>query len=340
MGRRTLFRGPVSTALSKLYGGQEPRLIVKSLAHGLLYAHKTKLTGPPFSPFDYANILDVSVEYADIEAEGVFIDNPKNGSRIILRKQEGDENKFRLRRLNFTLAHEIGHFVIRKALKDLVPASTLSTEDAEEELLCNIFAAELLMPSVVIREDLENFGLDPENLIALCDRYAVSLQSLLYCVTRLVQGEIAAVIWEKDDNQYSVSWASRAKFRNLILCDTGDTSVERAFITGKQETAADTLLLNSQRMRWMSVSLKLIGSFKALTIMRRSFLSRYRFLPVGEPITLAPPPAPVAPISTQLLLPLEIPRQLSAAMKDDADYDGDITKKHRRWKKSSRKKVS
>jgi hypothetical protein len=330
----------VSTALSKLYGGQEPKLIVKSLALGLLYTHKTKLPGPPFSPFDYAKILDVAVEYADIEAEGVFIDHPKDGTRIVLRKQESNVNKFRQRRLNFTLAHEIGHFVIRKALKDLIPTSALSTEDAEEEVLCNIFAAELLMPSVVIREDLENLGLDPETLITLCDRYAVSLQSLLCCVTRLVQGEMAAIIWEKDDNQYSVSWASRPKFRNIILCDTGDTTVERAFITGKQETGADTLMLNSQRMRWMSVSQKLLGSFKALTIMRRSFLSPYRFLPVGEPLTLAQPPSPVVPVSTQLLLPLETPRQLSASMKDDRDCDEDTTKKHRRWRKNNRRKVS
>lgn len=340
MGRRIRFRGPVSTALSKLYGGQEPKIIAKSLALGLLYTYKAKLTGPPFDPFDYAHILGVAVEYDNIEAEGVFIDHPKDGARIVLKKQEGEVNRFKLRRLNFTLAHEIGHFVIRKTLKDLVPASALTTEDVEEELLCNIFAAELLMPSVVIREDLENFGLDPETLLTLSERYAVSLQSLLCCVTRLVQGEIAAIIWEKDDNQYSVSWSNRPKFRNLILCDTGDTTVERAFITGKQETGTDTLMLNSQRMRWMSVSQKLLGSFKALTIMRRSFVSPYRFLPAGEPITLAPPPTPVVPVSTQLLLPLEKPRRLFAAMKDDVDYDRDTTKKHSRWRKNKRKKTS
>jgi hypothetical protein len=338
MRKRTRLRGPVSTALSKLYDGQDPKLTAKSLAVGLLYTHKTKLFGPPFSPFDYAKILDIRVEYADIEAEGVFIDDPKDGIRIFLRKQEGYLSTFNLRRLNFTLAHEIGHFVIRKTLKGLVPASEFSTEDADEEFLCNIFAAELLMPSTVIREDLEKTGLDPKALVTLCDKYDVSLRSLLHCVTRLVQGEMAALLWEKDDNQYSVCWASPTSFQDLILCDTGRTTVERAFATGKQQTGADTLMLDGQRMRWLSVSHKLLGSSKVLTIIRRSFSSSYRFLPAAEPITLPGPP--VTPIPTQILLPLETPRQLFATMKDDADCYEDSTKRHRRWRKKIRRGVS
>ncbi|HYP01000.1 MAG TPA: ImmA/IrrE family metallo-endopeptidase [Pyrinomonadaceae bacterium] len=311
---------------------------MKSFAVELLYRYKMHMVGPPFSPLEYANLLDVEVEYGDIEAEGVFIDHPKDGARIVLRKQRGYLNNHKLRRINFTLAHEIGHYVIRKALKGFISCAELSTEDAEEELLCNIFAAELLMPSSVISEDLKKFGLDPEALTTLCDRYEVSLQSLLCCVTRIVQGEIVALLWEKDDNQFSVCWSSPSSYRDLILCDTGSTTVERAFMTEEQQSGADTLMHNGKRMRWLSVSQKLVGTYKTLTIMRRGFRSPYRFMPVKEPASSLS--HPMVSVPTQMLLPVEPPKQLSASMTHQHDWDEMDMKSSRRPRTNTRRSAS
>lgn len=270
-------RGPLAAALTKVYPNQPATRIVRSLAADLLQSSGLKKIGPPFDPFQCARALTIKVQYEEIEAEGVFVDDKKDGPKIML-KPPSRGNSSAWRRINFTLAHEIGHYTIRKSLSGFFPVSQFRDNDPEEEFLCNIFAAELLMPGAMISRDFREVGLDPDSLFELTHKYDVSLKSLLCRATGFGRGRIVSVIWSNREGQYWPSWVSPGAFRQMILCDTRNTSVERAFLSNGPECGRDDLMLKGQRMKWLSVSKRLEEPTKVLTIMRRPGLP-YEFLP-------------------------------------------------------------
>jgi IrrE N-terminal-like domain len=274
------FRGPLAAALTKVYPNQQPTIIVRSLASGFLKETGLKCAGPPFDPFLCAKASGLQIEYGGIQAEAVFFDDKKNQPKIIVKSRPATVTESYWRRLNFTLAHELGHFVIRSTLAGFFPASRFKDHDSEEEFLCNLFAEELLMPSGVIAQDLRNTGLDPGSLIELTHKYRVSLRCLLCRITRFGRGNVVSAIWTNTNGGYSASWASPNPYRRMILCDTGKTTVERAFSSNETQSGRDDLMLDGKRMKWLSVSKLLGGSTEVLTVMRRKSDLPYSFLPV------------------------------------------------------------
>ena len=247
MRKRHRQRGPLCAALSKLYGGQDPYTIVRAFARDLVFTSKQQ--GPPFSPFLFARSLGLRVVYDAIDAEGLLMDGehgvalrepgvPRElfpsgeggalddglrGPVIKLRERWSRSGR---RRSHFTLGHEIGHFVIREALSGFVPMSMFALENPEEERLADEFAGELLVPKFWLRKDLKRLGLDPSALVSLADRYEVSLQCLLTSVTKLFgRGKVGTVIWEKVEGLYRAGWACPRSFGEMLLCDTGRTTV-------------------------------------------------------------------------------------------------------------------
>jgi len=322
MGHHANPKARIVSALERRFGNIHPNTAVKRLATDLYL--RFRLTGPPFNPFEYAKRLGISVEFGCIEAEGVltntaalrrfnaeeqetdftaapegmFTDNPQSGPRIVLRKPSESSHEGWERRRNFTLAHEIAHYVIRRAISAQMP--TFEVDDPEEEMLCNTFAAELLMPARLLCDDLKHHGLSPDPLIYLHDRYCVSLQSLLCRVTDLYHGSLIAAIWVRTQGQPNVAWASPFQFRRLVLCDTGETAIERAFRSLGTETSDDNLLRDGERMRFHVVAKRLSAASKILSILyRRSDFSRRR-VPLERRLFVTTGPG----VPVQMLLPL------------------------------------
>lgn len=82
-------------------------------------------------------------------------------------------------RQRFTLAHEIGHFVLHPASmvvdRALYRNSSSSEAISAEEIEANGFAAELLMPADDVREQVSGIpAIDEPQIRALRDRYGVS----------------------------------------------------------------------------------------------------------------------------------------------------------------------
>lgn len=296
--------GPLAAALSKVYPSHTPTRIVRSFANEVLDSSGVKKFGPPFDPFACARALTVSVHYESIGAEGLFFKNKSAQPTIVLRKPRNRTSSWR--RTNFTLAHEIGHFVIRRSLEGFFPDTLFCDNDPEEEFLCNIFAEELLMPGPTISHDFRTIGLDPDSLFDLANRYDVSLKCLLCRATGYGRGSIVSVIWEKSEGRYLPSWASPTVFRSSVLCDTRKTSVERAFLSGESESGRDDLIVRGKRMRWHAVSKRLSDSTTVLTIMHRSNLP-YEFLPrrsesptTGVKMRTKIPTQPLLPFTSHL----------------------------------------
>jgi hypothetical protein len=99
-----------------------------------------------------------------------------DGHAIELRGSSGE------RRLRFTIAHEIGHFVLHpeRATSERGGATNRATARLEHE--ADQFAAELLMPEHLVRQAVLDDGADARRL---ADRFDVSAQAMSLRLRRL-----------------------------------------------------------------------------------------------------------------------------------------------------------
>jgi hypothetical protein len=99
-----------------------------------------------------------------------------DGHAIELRGSSGE------RRLRFTIAHEIGHFVLHpeRAISERGGATNRATARLEHE--ADQFAAELLMPEHLVRQAVLDDGADARRL---ADRFDVSAQAMSLRLRRL-----------------------------------------------------------------------------------------------------------------------------------------------------------
>jgi hypothetical protein len=287
--------GPIYAALAKIFGGMAPYAIARSLARDIIT--EAGIVGPPFDPFKVAQLLGVPIEYSPIEAEGVFSGNPVENPKIVLPQPPECLLTTARRRLNFTLAHELGHFAIRRTVYGFVPLSVFSTEDPQEEVLCGVFASELLMPRQSITSDFRSLGLSPEAFCRLTDRYEVSLTALLCRSTEIWRGRLVTALWSRRDDGFpTLKWVypkqhqekltprvpkdvQAFRMQDMLLCDTGHTTVERALSCDAPQTATDEILIAGKRMRWHTTSMRLPGSGLILSIMRRDSIEARKALP-------------------------------------------------------------
>jgi hypothetical protein len=280
--------GEFAQALRNQFDDGDCFSIARRLAAGLHQQYR--VAGPPFNPAIFAEHLGISWQMRDdIEAEGVLakdvalhrytfsgrdeeihgalITHPDVGDRILLRKVDGLPSS--LRRLRFTFAHEIGHFILRKRVTPAI--RTFHGCDAEEETLCNVFAEELLMPSDRIREELV-YRVRPDNLIDIKNRYEVSLQALLTRVASFFCGNLVGVIWIKEPGRpLRAAWATTKDFTRIVFCDTGATPVERAFRATRVQEGSCEVLLNGHPSHWLVSAMQLPNSeaCKVLSVFTR-----------------------------------------------------------------------
>lgn len=129
-------------------------------------------------------------------------------------------------RKRFTLAHEIGHFVLHKSK----PQGRFDTghqfaiwNEANEEAEANVFASELLMPDYLFMSRLKRQAPSFRNLDQLAEEFAASrlstaLQYVHYCHEQvaLVFSRDGQVVWTKAAKQFS--WRIR---RGQLSKDSG-----------------------------------------------------------------------------------------------------------------------
>jgi hypothetical protein len=269
--------GSFERALAKAMKSRTGLIAARSLARDLYF--RCHLSGPPFSPTAYAHALRVRMEYADISEEGLLMDWPGPNGRIVLKDLGTCPTIMDRRRQNFTLAHELAHIVLRYEIDSRLRMSEYTLDDPAEERLCDAFAAELLMPSVRLRDDLRLNGVAPSAIVSLCDRYDVSLMSMVASVGASAgPGRLIAILWNYRGEILTASWAWPNRFRNSILVDTGKTTVERALLKGGEFQGRDQLLINGKRESWLCASQLLPkNNKKILTIGIRSDCS-YRLI--------------------------------------------------------------
>lgn len=169
---------------------------VRDRANELL--RRCSIKSAPVEVLEVAKALQIEVklEKVDDDLSGFLYKDPKSGKAVIGANSAHHEN-----RRNFTIAHELGHFLLHETesvhldsrkpgymlLQRRDKKSAMGEDILERE--ANLFAAELLMPAAFLERDLKGKSLDlladDSFLEKLAKRYGVSLQALTIRLSNL-----------------------------------------------------------------------------------------------------------------------------------------------------------
>jgi hypothetical protein len=244
--REIIWNGPVVKTLEKVYGRVSPVSLFIERAREI--CGRLRIPGPPFSPFEYAKGLGIEVQFSKGLGIDGMLSRRKGGTFVATLKDTSS-----CARMNFTLAHEIAHTFFYSDLEEFGEKFRNNVVfDPEEERLCDLAAAELLMPFSSFSEELER-RTDQRGIIAstvivdLARLYRVSIVAAAIRVA-WVSEDVTCAIW-KQGQGIENDWITPIGMRRLSLCQTGATSVEQAFQScGDVVTGVDTFYRRGRKL--------------------------------------------------------------------------------------------
>ena len=160
---------------------------IRTLVGKLLEVHR--IESPPIQVADLATALGLRVEYEPAENElSGFLLRDLNCQKAVIGVNKNHPSN----RQRFTIAHELGHFLLHEQERLHVDRhfqiqlrdQNSSKGEIKEEKEANLFAAELLMPVWFVRKDLvaiATLDLEDDSVIAnLAKSYKVSTQAMTF----------------------------------------------------------------------------------------------------------------------------------------------------------------
>lgn len=177
--KETIWNHPSVTALAK---GANPFQAVVSIARETAFrAFQSGWSGPPYDPFALAEILRIPVEPRQDVVDARTV--PASGGKF---KIEFNPDRSRAR-INFSIAHEIVHTLFPDCAQAIRNRSThfeTKPNDWQLEVLCNVGAAEILMPTGSFRPS-DDTALSIDAAMELRRQYSVSSEAVLLRIARL-----------------------------------------------------------------------------------------------------------------------------------------------------------
>lgn len=177
-------------------GGDPVNKMIQAALGVALGAIQDGWKGPPFDPFLLAEQLNIrTVPREDVDdARTVPI-----GSGKIQIEYNPSRPKQRIR---YSIAHEIAHTFFHdcsESIRNRAPVPSSANSEWELEMLCNIGAAELLMPTGII-PDFKAKRLSVEGLLNLRKQYEVSAESLALRYVNITEQPAAVFVASRKDN--------------------------------------------------------------------------------------------------------------------------------------------
>jgi hypothetical protein len=155
--------------------GEPIAAVVKRAGALVLEAVEQGWKGPPFDMFELANILGLTVIPCESIRDARLVPLPNSRYQIEYNPNQSQG------RIRFSIAHEIAHTFFpdcREKVRNRASKRHMVGNDWQLEMLCNIGAAELLMPVGSFPEIGEaEFSID--HLLRLRERFQVSTEAIL-----------------------------------------------------------------------------------------------------------------------------------------------------------------
>ena len=164
-------------------GGDPIELMMKTASSVALDAMQEGWSGPPFDPFTLADFLHIIIvpNSEVLDARTV----PTKGDRVQI---EYNPNRPRAR-IRYSVAHEIAHTFFpdcAQRVRNRAARQDYAENEWELEMLCNLGAAEMLMPTGSLT-DLKEKELSLREVLELRKRFEVSTESVLLRLIRVTQ---------------------------------------------------------------------------------------------------------------------------------------------------------
>ena len=182
-----------NTSVLEFSKGREPIAAMLEYAQRVVFeAIQSGWIGPPFDPIALADILKIDiVPSADVkDARTIPRGSGRRGFLI-----EFNPNRPR-GRMRYSIAHEIAHTFFADCadrIRNRLSHSAAEADDWQLEMLCNIGAAEILMPVVSVRDDISE-DISVEDVLQLSEKYDVSIEAILIRASHLSQQSMVVFV--------------------------------------------------------------------------------------------------------------------------------------------------
>jgi len=184
-------------ALMQAHKSEDPEAIIRSKARDLVRrARADGWAGPPFDPLILASLLGIrcraSTELFTAEAQL----SPQPGQQLLLEFNPERPDG----RRNYSICHEIVHTFFDDCYELVHQRKSQRAEydpDEEVERLCQIGAAELLMPLEEFGRDLKTVEFSLQSMNELVSRYAASREAVVRRMVYLSEAPCAAVFFSR-----------------------------------------------------------------------------------------------------------------------------------------------
>jgi len=173
---------PNSSVLGLAKGANPIAVIERKVREPVLRARDEGWQGPPFNPVAIADMLKIPLEANADVADARTV---ASGGRITIQFNPTQPRE----RVRFSIAHEIAHTLFPD-VADAVRhrAAPSSADEWQLEMLCNLAAAEFVMPvgSLPARDELPTI----ESLMVERRRFDVAAEAFLIRITKIAREPI------------------------------------------------------------------------------------------------------------------------------------------------------
>lgn len=215
---------------------------------------------PPFLAKDLAYLKGVKdIIHADLgESDGVLLRH-SDGYVIKVNVTHSQVRK------NFSCAHEIGHiildeFIQQRSLSNIDFRRQVSEIGRVKERLCDIAAAELLMPQPFFSKYLSGFGVSIDSVNPLAGVFKVSVPAAVIRMCELSSEPCIAIIWKLWQKRKSkclrVDWVTRQRtnqnrerFIPRNTCVNKNSAIFRAYESDCTVKSFKFLNINNEKKR-------------------------------------------------------------------------------------------
>lgn len=171
-----------------------------------------------------ASFRDTKIERCAMRAAGELIWRANEESEFLILVNQDHSRQ----RQNFSICHEFGHLIMpnyNPAQGRRVDMETMRwNAEEEEEYLCDVAAAEILMPRRLFRPRLRGCGLCIEALNELSEEFDTSLEATAINVVRTGLDDVAVIVWKWDYNRKDAASAENLS----LFADASDPTLAPA----------------------------------------------------------------------------------------------------------------
>jgi hypothetical protein len=191
-----------------LLGVQDPVTEIQKRASSLvLEALQKGWSGPPFDPLKLAELQGISVTPSDDVTDARAVPEKGGGVRIEYNPSKN------LSRIRFSVAHELGHVLFPDCAKEIryrLSHTEAGPNDWELEMLCNLAAAEFLMPAGSFPE-LKQVNVSIDSALELRRTYQVSTEAILLRLSKLTRVPCAVFAASAEADAYSFNYVAASR---------------------------------------------------------------------------------------------------------------------------------